>query len=71
MKKYRRIEITAFRRRITLISGESEIINKEIRINDGDSSEMIDTESVEGQRILNEAVSWLNENLAEQKQKDL
>lgn len=71
MKKYRRIEITAFRRRITLITGESKMINKEIQINDADSSETIDTESEEGRRILTEAVRLLNEKLADRNSKDL
>lgn len=71
MKKYRRIEITTFRRRITLITGESKTMDKEICINNPDSSETIDSESAEGQRILNEAVRLLNDNLAEQRRKDL
>lgn len=62
MKKYRRIEITAFRRRITIVSGEP-TTDEKVCINDTDSSETINTESAEGQRILLEAVRLLEEKL--------
>ncbi len=67
MKKYRRIEITAFRRRVTVVSGEPVAATqngKEICINDCDSSETIETESVEGQRILLEAVRLIEEKIS-------
>jgi hypothetical protein len=68
VKKYRRIEITAFRRRIQIVSGESNIADaksdEEIRLNDADTQEAIETESAEGQRILTEAVRLLEEKLA-------
>lgn len=68
MKKYRRIEITAFRRRVTIVSGESNIADaksaEEIRLNDADSQKAIELESAEGQRILMEAVRLLEEKIA-------
>jgi hypothetical protein len=66
MKKYRRIEITALRRRVTIVSGESlgtMQTDKEVCIDDADSSEPIEPESVEGQRILIEAVRLLEERI--------
>ncbi len=70
MKKHRRIEITAFRRRVTIISGASEInttqADEDICINDADSQEAIETKSAEGQRILLEAVRLLEEKLGNQ-----
>jgi len=63
MKKYRRIEITAFRRRVQIVSGEIKS-DEEIRLNDAETQEAIALESAEGQRILAEAVRLLEENLA-------
>lgn len=66
MKTYRRIEITAFRRRVTLVSGETTAdaqTDEGICINDTDSQEIIETKSAEGQRILLEAVRLLEEKL--------
>lgn len=67
MKKYRRIEITAFRRRVTIVSGNPPADNAaaEVWLNDADSSEMIEPESAEGQRILIEAVRLLEEKLSQ------
>jgi hypothetical protein len=67
MKKYRRIEITAFRRRVTIVSGKPTTdtqTDEEVCINDADSSEMIEAESAEGQRFLTEAVRLLEEKLS-------
>jgi len=66
MKKYRRIEITAFRRRVTIISGNSpaDTADAEIWLNDADSSETIEPESADGQEILIEAVRLLEEKLS-------
>ena len=67
MKKYRRIEITAFRRRVTIVSGGPDAgaqTDQDVCINDAGSSEMIAPESVEGQRILLEAVRLLEEKLS-------
>jgi hypothetical protein len=66
VKTYRRIEITAFRRRVTIVSGGA--INRattgdEVCINDADTQEMIEPESDEGQRVLLEAVRLLEEKL--------
>ena len=71
MKKYRRIEITAFRRRVTIVSGTSSADTAvEVWLNDADSSETIEFESAEGQRILTEAVRLLEEKLSNHERKD-
>jgi len=67
MKKYRRIEITAFRRRVTIISGvadSSPPTEGEVVINDADAQETIEPESAEGRRLLLEAVRLLEEKLS-------
>ena len=74
MKTYRRIEITAFRRRVTIVSGEPTADaqpDEDVCINNADSSETIEFESAEGQRILTEAVRLLEEKLSNQARKDL
>ncbi len=73
MKKYRRIEITAFRRRVTIVSGSPTAdtqTDDDVCINDADSLETIETESAEGQRILTEALRLLEEKLNNQMRKD-
>ena len=65
MKKYRRTEITAFRRRVSLVSGEHKIVTQtvdDVCINDADSQEAIETGSEEGQQILINAIRLLEEN---------
>lgn len=69
MKKYRRIEITAFRRRVQIVSGETKS-DEEICLNDAETREAIELESAEGQRILTEAVRILEENLTTGARKD-
>lgn len=67
MKKHRRVEITAFKRRVTIVSGEYRAFVDEddnIRPTEGSSLETIAPESDEGQRLLTEAVSLLQERLA-------
>ncbi len=73
MKKYRRIEITAFRRRVTIVSGTSpaDTADAEVWLNDADSSETIEPESAEGQRILIEAVRLLEEKLGNEMRKEI
>ncbi len=72
MKTYRRIEITAFRRRVTIVSGNSPTDTAaEVWLNDADSSETIEPESAEGQRILIEAVRLLEEKLSNQARKEI
>ena len=73
MKKYRRIEITAFRRRVTIVSGTSpaDTADAEVWLNDADSSETIEPDSAEGQRILIEAVRLLEEKLSNQTRKEI
>ena len=66
VKTHRRIEITAFRRRVTISSGglNGDVReNEEISINDVDSHAAIETESDEGQRILAETVRLIENNL--------
>ena len=74
MKKYRRIEITAFRRRVQIISGVSNIADaksdEEICVSDADSQEAIQLESAEGQRILLEAMRLLEEKLSDVARRD-
>lgn len=73
MKTYRRIEVTAFRRRVTIVSGEPTADTKtdeEVCINDADSEQAIATDSEEGQRILTEALRLLEERLSNQMRKD-
>ncbi len=72
MKTYRRIEITAFRRRVTIVSGSPTAdtqTDDDVCINDADSSETIETESEEGQRLLSEAVRLLEERISDQARK--
>jgi hypothetical protein len=69
MKKYRRIEITAFRRRVSIVSGEpaaDQQINEGVCIKNADSQETITPESAEGQEILIEAVRLLEEKISRQ-----
>jgi hypothetical protein len=66
MKKYRRIEITAFRRRVTIVSRQTSADSTTIQdvcINGVDSPEKVEMESAEGQQILIEAVRLLKEKL--------
>ena len=71
MKKYRRIEITAFRRRVTIVSGKltadksEERTDEGVWLNDADTQETIEAESEEGRQILTEALRVLEEKLAE------
>jgi hypothetical protein len=67
VKKYRRIEITAFRRRITIVSGQAMTANENVWLSDADSQETIEMGSDEGQRILLEAVRLLQEKLIDRK----
>ena len=73
MKTHRRIEITAFRRRVIIVSGGKPINNPQtdesVCINDADTNEAIELESDEGQRILLKTVRLLEEKLAHKEQK--
>ena len=73
MKKYRRIEVNAFRRRVTITSGEwprnpSELLpaqfNDEVSLNDCATCESVETDSPEGQLILLEAVRTIERRLS-------
>jgi len=67
MKKHRRVEITAFKRRVTIVSGEYEAYVEEddnIRPTEERPLETIAPESAEGRHLLTEAVSILQERLA-------
>jgi len=66
VKTYRRIEITAFRRRVIVGWGSFpvDITEAEVSLNGTDSIETIRTDSAEGQRILMEAVRLLEEKMS-------
>ena len=66
LKIYRRIEITAFQRRVTIVSGATHAENQsdaDVRMNDAVLHETIETDTAEGRRILR-AVRLLEERLA-------
>ena len=71
--KYRRIEVNAFRRRVTIVSGEWPRPNFDVEpaqdsdgvsLNDSDSSEPVAPDSPEGQLLLVEAVRSLERRLS-------
>ena len=73
MKKYRRIEVNAYRRRVTIVSGEwsKEIFDAQpartedgVSLNDSDLCEPVEPDSPEGQLILVEAVRSLEQRLS-------
>ncbi len=73
MEKYRRIEVNAFRRRVTILSGEwsRDVIDAEpaqaedgVSLNDSDLCEPVEPDSPEGQMILAEAVRSLERRLS-------
>jgi hypothetical protein len=72
LKKYRRIEVNAFRRRVTIISGAwprnaFEVpgqTNDEVSLDDSEASEPVEADSPEGQLILLEAVRSLERRLS-------
>jgi hypothetical protein len=74
LNKYRRIEVTAFRRRVNVVSGEwraEELFNSPpaetidaVSLNDTDTCEPVEPESPEGQMILVEAVRSLERRLS-------
>ena len=73
MKKYRRIEVNAFRRRVTVVSGEwpregfdapLAQTDDEVSLNDTDVCEPVEPDSPEGQLILVEAVRSLEQRLS-------
>ena len=76
MKKYRRIEVNAFRRRVTIVSGEwrpGDVFDAQpartdevVSLDDSDSCEPVEPDSPEGQRILVEAVRSLERRLLPQ-----
>ena len=76
MKKYRRIEVNAFRRCVTIVSGEwrpgdlfdaqPDRADEGVSLEDSDSSEPVAPDSAEGQLILVEAVRSLERRLSPQ-----
>lgn len=73
MKRYRRIEINAFHRRVTVVSGEwpREVVDAQpsetddgVSLNNSDSCEPVTPDSPEGQVILVEAVRSLERRLS-------
>jgi hypothetical protein len=69
MKRSRRIEITAFRRRVTIVSGtsESERLGDEMSMLDIDSRETIEMDSRDGQKILAETIRLLKTRVLDNK----
>ena len=72
MGHYRRIEVTAFRRRVVMTSGgintdargdQAPLCEERVWLNDADSGEGIEVESAEGQLILADAVRSLQQLL--------
>ena len=73
VSKYRRIEIMAFRRRVTIVSGKDlrkrpdaqpDQIDDSVSLTDTDSEETVALDSPEGQLILVEAVRSLEHRLS-------
>ena len=74
MTKYRRIEVNAFRRRVTVVSGEwrpGDVFDaqpartdEDVSLDDSNSCEPVEPDSPEGQLILVEAVRSLQQRLA-------
>jgi hypothetical protein len=73
LKKYRRVEINAYCRRVTIVSGEwprdsfdvpPAETTDEVSLNDTDSCEPVEPGSPEGQLILVEAVRSLERRLS-------
>jgi hypothetical protein len=74
LKKYRRIEVNAYRRRVTIVSGEwrpgdafeqqpADPVD-EVSLNDSDLCEPVEPDSPEGQLILVDAVRVLERRLS-------
>jgi len=76
LRKYRRIEISAYQRRVTVVSGEwrpGEVFDAQptqtddgVSLSNPDSCESIAPDSPEGQSILVEAVRTLQRRLSPQ-----
>lgn len=74
MNKYRRIEVNAYRRRVTVVSGEwrpeerfdaqPAQTDQVVFLDDSDSCEPVEPDSPEGQLILVEAVRSLEQRLS-------
>ena len=74
MKKYRRIEVNAFHRRVTIVSGEwrpGDLFDAQpartdegVSLEKSDSCEPVEPDSPEGQLILVEAVRSLEQRLS-------
>lgn len=65
MKKHKRIEITAFRRRVMIVSGEQVAASDvgDLQKTHGDTQENIESDSAEGQEILLEAIQLMKRSL--------
>ena len=73
LKKYRRIEVHAYRRRVTVVSGSwrpdelfkpSPAHTEEVSLNDSDDDQPVEPDSPEGQLILVEAIRTLEQRLS-------
>jgi hypothetical protein len=69
MEKYRRIEIVAFRKRVSIVSGNFGDDERSVRaasaveLKNDESRETIDRESPEGQRLIFDAIHLLEEQI--------
>ncbi len=68
MKSHRRIEITAFSHRLTLIGGDSsdqcvDRFGGEVLISNAETSELIDANSIEGKRVITDAINLLQNSI--------
>jgi hypothetical protein len=74
LKKYRRIEVNAYRRRVTIVSGEwrppdvfdplPSQTDDDVSLNDSDALDPVEPDSREGQLILVDAVRSLEQRLS-------
>jgi hypothetical protein len=80
LKTYRRIEVNAFRRRVTTVSGEwpsdrfavpPAETTDEVSLDDSDSCELVAPGSPEGQLIIVEALRSLERRLAPEARKSI
>ena len=66
VEKHRRIEITAFRRRVMIVSGEFPCVDPDLgsaSIRDTASEEVVEPGTYEGRRLLAEAIRILEDEL--------
>ena len=69
MKKYRRIEITAFRRTVGVVTGRSPTAatDEKIIVIDADAEELINVESDEGKQVVFQAIRLLETQISDKR----